>query len=267
LIVRIAERDQPFAQIDKRTLSDPRLPLEAKGMIAYLLTKPPGWKARIRDLVKQAGGSIRSVRRAMRELKACGYARVMFVRGAGGKFAGREIVIFERPDLSTEVYKNGSSATRKFRQTEVRFSYPISDNESDRITSNLSTQRTSNNEVPTRRFLLRQIGEKKCPARLVYRFCAQLYWLRQCTECLVPRCTIYLLRSISGNISGSRESIRARSIHSQGITRTSSILRPSAMASISSSRSYSPSVIRPTTPKDYAVWEIPSDDETGSDRK
>ena len=59
----------------------------------------------------------------MRELKACGYARVMFVRGAGGKFAGKEIVIFERPEL------NGSVQQRKVRQTEIPLSYPISDNE------------------------------------------------------------------------------------------------------------------------------------------
>ena len=62
----------------------------------------------------------------------------------------------------------------------------------------------------SRGLLLRQIGKKKCPARLVYHFCAHLYWLRQCTECPNFRCTVYLLRSISGNISGSRKSIRIR---------------------------------------------------------
>jgi hypothetical protein len=129
LIVRIAERDQPFVQIDKRTLSDQRLSLEAKGLLAYLLSKPAGWKARIKDLVKQGRGNIRSVRRAMRELKTCGYALVMFARGPSGKFAGKEILIFERPDLSTEMYKNGTSAARKFRQMEVPASYPIRNTE------------------------------------------------------------------------------------------------------------------------------------------
>src|SRR5207253_1255816 len=50
----------------------------------------------------------------------------------------------------------------------------------------------------SRGLLLRQMGKKKCPARLVYHFCAHLYWLRQCTERPNFRCTVYLLRSISG---------------------------------------------------------------------
>src|SRR5438445_306292 len=62
----------------------------------------------------------------------------------------------------------------------------------------------------SRGLLLRQIGTKKCLARLVYHFCAHLYWLCACTECPNFRCTVYLLRSISGNISGSRKSIRIR---------------------------------------------------------
>ena len=98
MIVRIAKRDQPFAQIDKRTLSDKTLSLEAKGLAAYLLSKPDDWQVRFDDMLGQALGNVHAVRRALRELRARGYAHLTHPRRSG-KACGSEWIVHERPAL------------------------------------------------------------------------------------------------------------------------------------------------------------------------
>ena len=88
MIFRIAKRDHPFAQIDKRILSDPRLSLAATGLLAYLLSKPDDWTVRKLDLVHRARGNYRLIERTVKELAAFGYLRLKPSRGANGKFAG-----------------------------------------------------------------------------------------------------------------------------------------------------------------------------------
>jgi hypothetical protein len=115
VIVRIAKRDQPFAMIDKRTLCDKTLSLAAKGLLSYLLSKPDDWQVRLGDMVGQARGSVRVVRRALRELRERGYARRLFPRRAG-KVRGSEWIIHERPAL-------------RYTNSESQKSYSLSNNE------------------------------------------------------------------------------------------------------------------------------------------
>ncbi len=115
VIFRIAQRDQPFAQIDKRSLCDKTLSLEAKGLLSYLLSKPDDWQVRLNDMIGQARGNVHAVRRALRELRARGYARLLFPRRAG-KVRGSEWIIHERPSL-------------RYTNSESQKSYTLSDNE------------------------------------------------------------------------------------------------------------------------------------------
>jgi hypothetical protein len=102
VIVRIAKRDQPFAQIDKRTLCDKNLSLEAKGLLSYLLSKPDDWQVRLDDMIGQARGNVRVVRRALRELRAQKYAQLLRPHSKTGKLRGSEWVIYERPPRCTK---------------------------------------------------------------------------------------------------------------------------------------------------------------------
>jgi hypothetical protein len=102
-VVRIYKRDNPYVQIDRRTVQDKRLSWEARGMLAYLLSLPPDWRITVEHLQKQGDAGRDAVRRILRELQTFGYAS-----GFGkpddhnqtGRFGGSVITVFETPDLN-----------------------------------------------------------------------------------------------------------------------------------------------------------------------
>jgi hypothetical protein len=146
LIFRIAKR-RKFAQIDNRALEDPRLSLEATGLLAYLLSKPDNWQVRKADMVRRARGNYRTVRRATRVLVQLGYARLGPARGEDGKLAGTAYVIYERP--RAESIKNRGSATSTLGCTDARFLPLLSNTDPSSNTEGLSNsniQRTSNTQ-------------------------------------------------------------------------------------------------------------------------
>lgn len=79
-IIICAKREDPFARVPKTALADARLSWRAKGLLAYLLGKPAGWKVRRSDLEKQSTDGARSVRAGLDELRASGYAELVPLR-------------------------------------------------------------------------------------------------------------------------------------------------------------------------------------------
>jgi hypothetical protein len=65
----------PFAKVNKKMLDDPNISFQAKGILAYLLGKPDGWKLRVGDLRNHAVDGRDSIRRALNELRMAGYAK------------------------------------------------------------------------------------------------------------------------------------------------------------------------------------------------
>lgn len=74
MIIRIEKRDNPYAQIDRRALEDDRLSFKAKGVLAYLLSRPSDWNVRMHDLASRSTDGMASVQSAMKELQKFGYA-------------------------------------------------------------------------------------------------------------------------------------------------------------------------------------------------
>lgn len=73
-IVRVAKRDN-FTVLRNEALNDERLSFRARGVLAWLLSKPPEWTA---DSVAISGHGTEgrdAVRAAMKELETCGYLR------------------------------------------------------------------------------------------------------------------------------------------------------------------------------------------------
>lgn len=101
MIVRINKRTNPYVQIDKRPLEDDRLSFKAKGVLAYLLSRPDSWKVRIPDLCNRASDGQKAIQSAMRELKQFGYAKLQTVKSETGEFGGTEWLIFETPENSS----------------------------------------------------------------------------------------------------------------------------------------------------------------------
>lgn len=82
--------------MDKAPLNDPRLSLKAKGLLAYLLSKPPDWRPQIADICKHCREGRDSVQAAMQELRAAGYAVLLKENLSDGRLAGSEWVIHEK---------------------------------------------------------------------------------------------------------------------------------------------------------------------------
>lgn len=97
VIYHVQKRENPYVQIDKRGLEDPRLSFKAKGILAYLLSKPHSWRVNRLDLERHSNDGKKAIASAMSELERTGYAILRKITGENGLFLGQEWVIFEIP--------------------------------------------------------------------------------------------------------------------------------------------------------------------------
>lgn len=98
-VVRTSKRENPYVMLDKYFLSDTRLTWKAKGMLAYLLSKPDDWKIILDDLIKRSSDGRDSVKAGLRELEKTGYLVREQQRKVNGKFGDIEYLIYERPQI------------------------------------------------------------------------------------------------------------------------------------------------------------------------
>ena len=70
-VIRIKKHTNNFVVIDKGFLDDDRLSFKAKGILAYLLSKPNDWKVIVGNLVAQSKDGKASVYAGLKELKEC----------------------------------------------------------------------------------------------------------------------------------------------------------------------------------------------------
>lgn len=73
----------PFARVSKQLLNDPAISFKAKGILAYLLGKPEDWKLRVSDLENHSSDGKDSIRSALNELRAAGYAKFERIKKKG----------------------------------------------------------------------------------------------------------------------------------------------------------------------------------------
>jgi hypothetical protein len=100
-IFRVAKNaDNPFVMIDRRVIENPKLSWKAKGLLAYLLSRPDNWVVRFGDLVKRAPDGAHTIRQAMKELKTAGHVKVTTERD-GGRITRWIYEVFEAPPVST----------------------------------------------------------------------------------------------------------------------------------------------------------------------
>jgi hypothetical protein len=82
-IVRCGRREDTFARVDRALLDDERLSWKAKGILAYLMGKPDGWKMRVSDLENHGPDGEHAIRSGLNELRRCGYAELIAIREKG----------------------------------------------------------------------------------------------------------------------------------------------------------------------------------------
>jgi len=95
-IVRV-EKKQNFVIMDKTGLEDPRLSFKAKGILAYLLSKPDNWYCYSKHLAKVGPDGISAVKTGLRELREAGYLEKRPIKGEDGRIVKWESIIREQP--------------------------------------------------------------------------------------------------------------------------------------------------------------------------
>jgi len=96
----IKDKDNPFVMIDRRPIENPKLSWKAKGILAYLLSRPDNWIVRLTDLVNRSPDGVYAIRGAINELKKAGHVSSKEVRDGEGKFLRYELEVYELPFTS-----------------------------------------------------------------------------------------------------------------------------------------------------------------------
>jgi DnaD/phage-associated family protein len=97
----VKNQDNPFVMMDRRPIENPALSWKAKGVLAYLLSRPDNWIVRIGDLVKRSPDGVHAIRGAIKELEKAGHVSRKEIRdGKSGKFVRYELEVYELPFTS-----------------------------------------------------------------------------------------------------------------------------------------------------------------------
>lgn len=112
-IIRIPRR-QRFVIVDQRAIEDEALSWAARGLLAYLLSRPDDWKVLVNDLKRRGNLGRDGIYRLLRELRDTGYIRYQPHRGADGRLRGGSYYVSEipqapHPDLPGSVSPDAAS--------------------------------------------------------------------------------------------------------------------------------------------------------------
>jgi DNA-binding MarR family transcriptional regulator len=80
-----------------KLLNDPNISLKAKGLFAYLQSKPDNWRFSVARITSQTKDGKDSVKSAIRELEKAGYLKRKPRKGDAGKWDGYDYILTENP--------------------------------------------------------------------------------------------------------------------------------------------------------------------------
>jgi len=101
-IIRVQKKKHNFFICHTGFLEDERLSFKAKGILAYVLSKPDNWKVIIKDLMNHAKDGRDSIYAGLKELKGFGYYSKEPIRNERGVILYYEGVIYEDPSENVE---------------------------------------------------------------------------------------------------------------------------------------------------------------------
>ena len=130
----------PFVRIDRPVVQDERLSWKARGLLAYMLSKPDNFKFHLDELVTHAPEGLDSVKSGVRELEKCGYVKRYSIKEKG-KIVAWEMEVYEQPSpqvgfplVEKPLEENPMLSTNDLRTTDLRtrekkiyINFPIDD--------------------------------------------------------------------------------------------------------------------------------------------
>lgn len=97
-----AKNREKFVIVSKIPLDDTRLSWKAKGLHAYLMTKPDSWVVIVAHLVRQGPDGKAAVMAALRELEDAGYVERKPRDKVRGRYDGLDCTVYEEPRKSPD---------------------------------------------------------------------------------------------------------------------------------------------------------------------
>jgi len=97
-IIRVEKnKDNPFVMMDRRALEKPYMSWKAKGLLAYLLSRPDNWTVNFGDLIKRSTDGEHATRAAAKELQEAGHLEVKRRIDDKGRVTQYEYIVHEYP--------------------------------------------------------------------------------------------------------------------------------------------------------------------------
>jgi len=99
----------PFTMVPNQSLEDTGLSWKAKGILIYLLGKPPNWKVRVNDIVNHARDGEEAVRSGLMELRMNGYVKLEKIgNGRGSEWNHKvcSVPYFDKEQSTSKKLKN-----------------------------------------------------------------------------------------------------------------------------------------------------------------
>lgn len=120
-IIRCSKKRHPYVQIDKTPLLDKRLSWKARGLLAYLMTKPDDWEISVTNLIDSSDRDGReAVQSGLKELETVGYVVRQKVQDARGRFTGWDTLVFETPEDASDYINNRQPENPSIGETDNR---------------------------------------------------------------------------------------------------------------------------------------------------
>lgn len=114
MILKVKRREHGFAIMAKAALENAGLSFKARGIYAYLMTKPESWTVNMKDLQRGRDGR-EAVQSGLKELQAVGLAEYKILPGNGGEW-----ILYEVPPGKRVFRSPGNPVTGKSGNRETR---------------------------------------------------------------------------------------------------------------------------------------------------
>lgn len=112
-----AKKDHSYICIDNYVFERSDISWRAKGILAYLLSRPENWQVHLNDLMARSPLEGRdAIRTALKELEDAGHFQKRRIRGEKGKMSGWECLVFERPQPKTDEPTSADPTYSKYEE-------------------------------------------------------------------------------------------------------------------------------------------------------
>ena len=112
-VASIKKSKVPFSQIANAILNDPELSFKAKGIYAYMISKPDNWNFTIQSIASQVKDGKASIQAGIKELKGSGWIKYIKHKNGSGVYLIRNDVTGFKPKPEKQTKAKESHIPKK----------------------------------------------------------------------------------------------------------------------------------------------------------